>query len=267
MKNMSYRDKMIILIISIIVILVAGFFALIKPAYDKLVADQATYESTKTEWDGIQQKLQAIPELKSRIENTYNEAKKDAAVLENTAFGDINKDYDRKKVNYGLDQYLHQAIDDNNLDIKAFAIGDAGEIQIKYSYYKPNVVTYALLESGDVNGNYAEEVAKLIETGTVVEEKEIASIMANNVNMSLVGTKEDLMNFLDTIQADNNAINVDAIDIANYTFEDEEEEGQSARPARPAPTAEGEEPGGTSEMTLDLKFYNAKTMDKPDLGD
>jgi len=65
MREMSYRDKMIILIISIIIILVAGFFVLIRPTYQKLVDDTTTYESTKTEWDGIQQKLDAIPTLKN----------------------------------------------------------------------------------------------------------------------------------------------------------------------------------------------------------
>jgi hypothetical protein len=268
MKNMSYRDKMIILVISIVIILVAGFFALIKPAYDKLVSDQAVYESTKTEWDGIQQKLNAIPDLKDGIQKAYANAKKDAEVLENTAFGDINKDYDRKKVNYGLDQYIEQALDDNNLEITALAVGDAGDCDIEYSYYEPNVVTYALLESGDVNGNYAEEISKLIETGTIIEEKEMASIMANNVNMELEGTKPDLLNFLDTIIADKNAINVNEVTIDDYTFTDEEEEN-AAPAARPAANAEGEEEdkGGHSHMTINLNFYNAKTMDEPDLGD
>ena len=67
MKDMSYRDKMVILIISIIIILVAGFFALIRPTYNKMVEDTATYETTKTEWDGIKQKLDAIPALKETI--------------------------------------------------------------------------------------------------------------------------------------------------------------------------------------------------------
>ena len=155
MKDMSYRDKMVILIISIIIIMVAGFFALIKPAYNKFVTDTATYEETKTEWEGIKAKLDAIPGLKDAINQTYNTAKKDAAVFKNTAFGDIDKDYDTKKVNYGLDQYLHQAIDDNSLKVSAFSLGEAGSTQIEYYVYTPNAVTYSLMEKGDLNGKYA----------------------------------------------------------------------------------------------------------------
>lgn len=268
MKNMSYRDKMIILVISIIIILVAGFFALIKPAYDNLTAHQATYESTKTEWDGIEQKINAIPALKDGITNAVTEAKKDAAVLENTAFGDLNKDYDNRKVNFGLDQYIEEAIDENNLAVYEMAIGDAGECDIEYSYYEPNVVTYALLESGDVNGNYAEEVSDLLNTGTVIEEKEIASVAANNIEMNVIGTKESLMNFLEKMKSDKNAINVQKIEIADYTFRLGEEEEETTPVRRPAAEGEEEEADtGLSAMQINMMFYNAKPIDNPDLGD
>jgi len=261
MKNMSYRDKMVILVISIIIILVAGFFALIKPAYDKLTVDQATYESTKTEWDGIQQKLEAIPGLKDEITKAYEDAKKDAAVLENTAFGDVNKDYDNRKVNYGLDQYIETAVDENNLTVAQMAIGEAGESNIEYTFYKPNVMTYALLESGDINGNYAEEINKLRETGTIIEEKTIASIMSNNIEIAVVGTKDDLLNFLDTMESDNNSINVNKVEINDYSFGEAEKAQSGAR------TASANSNAGKSAMTINMMFYNAKTMDAPDLGD
>ena len=81
MKDMSYRDKMVILVISIIVILVAGFFALIRPKYQALVADTSTYESTKTEWEGIEQKINAIPTLKPAIE--FVNLLKDSELIQN----------------------------------------------------------------------------------------------------------------------------------------------------------------------------------------
>lgn len=266
MKDMSYRDKMVILIISIIVIMVAGFFALIKPAYNKLVTDTATYEQTKTEWEGIKAKLDAIPELKDTITKTYNDAKKNAEVFKNTAFGDVNKDYDTRKVNYGLDQYLHQAIDDNSLKVSDFSLGEAGSTQVEYYVYKPNAVTYALLEKGDLNGNYAMDIQKLMNNSTVIETRKTAEVMGNDVKIRLTGKKEDLMNFLDNIKDDQNAINIYSLNISNYNFSDGTErevtdaEGNVTTVANP--NAEGE-----SSLDMGMLFYNAKELDKPDLGD
>ena len=266
MKEMSYRDKMVILIISIIIIMVAGFFALIKPTYNKFVSDSATYEQTKTEWEGIKAKIDAIPGLKETITNSYNDAKKNASVFKNTAFGDIDKDYDTRKVNYGLDQYLHQAIDDNSLKVNNFALGEAGSATIDYYYYTPNAVSYALLEKGDLNGKYAMEISKLMETSAVLSERSTADVLANDVKIAVTGKKEDLMNFLDTIKDDQNAVNIYNLNISNYNFSDGTErevtdaEGNVTKVANP--NADGE-----SALTIDMLFYNAKELDKPDLGD
>jgi hypothetical protein len=266
MKEMSYRDKMVILIISIIIILVAGFFALIRPTYNKMVTDTAKYESTKTEWDGIKQKLDAIPALKEGITKMYQDAKKDAVVLENKAFGDVDKDYDVKKVNHGLDQFLQQAIDDNSIEVTTFTISGAVATDIAYYYYTPNVVTYALLESGDVNGKYAEDITNLLETSQILQEREVATVMGNDVNMSVTGTKENLMTFLDAIKENENAVNVSSVTVSNYQFEDgatrqvTDAEGNVQTVADP--NAEGK-----STMTLTIRFFNAKEIDNPDLGD
>jgi Tfp pilus assembly protein PilO len=266
MKDMSYRDKMVILVLSLVIIMIAGFFALIKPAYNKLVTDTATYEDTKTEWEGIKAKLDAIPGLKDEITKTYDTSKKDASVLMNTAFGDVNKDYDDKKVNYGLDQYLHQVIDDNSLAISDLSISGTSSGAIEYSTYTPNIVTYALLESGDLNGKYAQDISKLLEKQAVLKERKTATVMKNGITMSLKGKREDLMNFIDTIKEDSNAINITSLDIANYAFNDgtsrevTDEEGNVTVVANP--NAEG-----TSELNIVMDFFNAKELDKPDLGD
>lgn len=257
---------MVILVISIIIIMIAGFFALIRPAYNKFVTDSATYEDTKTEWEGIKAKLDAIPGLKDDITKTYNDSKKDASVLVNTAFGDVNKDYDDKKVNYGLDQYLHQVIDDNSLAISEFEIDGSATGSIDYWAYSPNIVTYALLESGDLNGKYATDISKLLEKQAVLKERQTATVMKNGITMTLEGKREDLMNFIDTIKDDSNAININTLEIANYAFNDgtgrevADEEGNVTVVANP--NAEG-----TSELSITMDFFNAKELDKPDLGD
>lgn len=286
MKDMSYRDKMIILVISIIIILVAGFFALIKPKYNKLVSDTATYETTKTEWDGIKQKLDAIPTLKDTITQAYNTAKGDAGIFINGAMGDVNDTFSIDRVNYVMDQYIQPAIDESNLVTNKMEFGSAGTVKMEYYYYTPNVVTYALLEAADLNGNYAQTVSDELLSQTVFTERESAEMIAQNIAINVRGNRENLMTFLDKIKSDKNALLVNKVDIADYQFKgglEETEEATEVRdvvtideegnevitqevvPVENAPVGEGGD--GWSEMALSVIFYNAKEIDTPDLGD
>lgn len=286
MKDMSYRDKMIILVISIIIILVAGFFALIKPKYNKLVADTATYETTKTEWDGIKQKLDAIPTLKDTITQAYNTAKGDAGIFINGAMGDVNDTFSIDRVNYVMDQYIQPAIDESNLITHQMEFGSAGTVNMEYYYYTPNVVTYALLEAADLNGNYAQTVSDELLSQTVFTERESAEMIAQNIAISIRGNRENLMTFLDKIKSDKNALLVNKVEIADYQFKGGLEETEEATEVRdvvtideegnevitqevvtPENTGEGEGEDGWSEMALSVIFYNAKEIDTPDLGD
>jgi preprotein translocase subunit YajC len=296
MKGMSNRDKMIIIIITIIIILVAGFFALIRPKYQALVKDTETFNATQEEWDGIEQKINAIPGLKSNITEIYNESTKIAKVFVNEAFADATKNYDDRKVNVAIDEHLQPAIDAAKLKIESLDIGNTGSEEIEYTYYTPNVVTYSLLEAADINGNYAEEIAEKIKADTVLSEKELAEVQVNTVKLEVVGEKDGLLDFLDQIKEDKNAVLVTAFEISDYQFlgglDEEEETPQPTQPpvqAEPEYDEEGnlietpteapapvETPAqnnateieeGFSTMTIEVAFFNAKPIDQPDLGD
>ncbi|MBQ8926748.1 MAG: hypothetical protein IJ055_00550 [Oscillospiraceae bacterium] len=267
---MSYRDKMIILIITIIIILVGGFFALIRPRYNALINDTATLVTTQAEWEGLEAKINQIPVLQDTITTMYNEAKSTASMFVDAAYGDANETYDTDKISYYMDQYIQPALDDSELEVSSIDLSAIGSEDVEYYYYTPNVLTYSLLETGDVNGNYAKEVNdEILRDSNYLTEKNVASMQVTTVTMTVEGTKESLMTFLDAIHSDKNAILVSECDIANYQFKEDEEvivsvdeEGNETR------TVVGSnDEDGTSAMTLVVKFYNAKEIDEPDLGE
>ncbi len=286
MKDMSKRDKMIIIIMTIIVILVAGFFAMIRPKYRQLVADTETFVATQTEWQGIDAKLNAIPGLKDSITEAYNKSNKTAQLFVNEVFADVTKNYSDEKANVVADEHIQPAIDESSLMVNSMDISGVTAQDIEYYYYTPNVVTYSLLEAADVNGNYANEISDLLLNSMVLDETATAEVMTNTVNLRMTGNKESLMLFLDAIKNDKNAILVESVSVNDYTFtggmEEEnqpaqtpaepqvDEEGNPIEPVAEAPqqtpsnVAAGE---GTSEMTINVVFYNAKPIDTPDLGD
>ena len=123
MREMSYRDKMIVLIITVIIILAVGFFALIRPKYNAYVADKQTYETTKTEWEGLEAKINQIPVLKEAITTSYNESKKIAELFVNEAFQPANDTFDDTKVNLIVDQYIQPAVDESELKVTDLEMG------------------------------------------------------------------------------------------------------------------------------------------------
>lgn len=272
MREMSYRDKMILVIITAIIILAVGFFALIRPKYDSLVADRDIYESTKTEWEGIDAKLQQIPVLENSIKTDADEAKKTAQLFVNEAFESVNDTFDNVKANYILDQYIQPMIDESELEVSDFTLSGVESKNLEYYYYAPDVLTYSLLEGADINGAYAQQVSDLLKESNYLSGKETAEVMANTVDLTVKGSRENLEMFLDKVKEDENAILVTAVEIADYQFgagqtrmenvESTDAEGNVTTTQREV-SVEGD---GKSELTLSLTFYNAKPIDEPDFG-
>lgn len=295
MKGMSNRDKMIIIILTIIIILVAGFFALIRPKYNALVADTETFNKTQTEWDGIETKINAIPGLKSNITEIYQESSSIAKLFVNEAFADANKNYDDRKVNVAVDEHLQPAIDESKLKVDKLSIENTDNTKVEYYYYAPNVVTYSLLEAADINGNYAQEISDKILAATTIKDKKLVEVQVCQAKLEVIGEKDNILDFLDKIKDDKNAVIVEKFEIDDYTFQggldEEEEKPQPTQPpvqeqqfdeegnpietpAEPVeqpveqPVQQSEElEVGYSKMTIEVSFYNAKPIDQPDLGD
>lgn len=263
--EMSYRDKVILIVLLIVLILVAGFFALIKPKYEAYQASQAAYETTLQTWKGIEQKLNAIPPLKDSITETYNKSKKTAQIFVNTSFVTANKTYGNEKTSYEIDQYLQPAIDECNLFIKEMALDEVTAETMEYYYYEPDVLTYSLLEAADVNLEYSADVAKLLQDSVILSEREMVDLMCEPVELTVEGTKENLMLFLEKIDTDNNAVLIKGVKIDDYQFRGGLEEDQLGADGLPVTVVTDGE--GYSTMTIEIAFYNAKEIDKPNLGD
>ncbi len=255
--ELSRRDRMLLLGLGVIVIVLVGIFVFIKPKYEEIQTHQATYEETKTTWDGIDQKIESIPSIETNITELYKSALSDAQLFVNTAFVTENADMVSGKTSMEIDQYLQNIITENELEleISALTLAEASTSTLSYYYYTPNVLTYALLESADINGNYADKAASAVNVETVVSGYDTVDLMTATVSISLSATKEQIMAFLQAISEDKNAVLITAFDISNYAFTDGleiDEEGNFI----------GED--GMSSCTVSLSFYNAYTIDEPD---
>ncbi|MDD7185262.1 MAG: hypothetical protein PUH54_06265, partial [Oscillospiraceae bacterium] len=74
--KLNYRDRVILLIIIALVILLGGFFGLIKPRYNDIKENKSTRDTVQAEWDGLDAKIQQIPVLRENIKTTKADADK-----------------------------------------------------------------------------------------------------------------------------------------------------------------------------------------------
>lgn len=257
-REMSYRDKMILLIIAVVVIVAGGFFALIRPKYNAYKSHMVTYEETKKTWDGIDQKLKAIDPLKDSIKKTRDEAAKTIELFDNKAMAVVNDNYEPRTFYYQLDQYFHGAVDESALDVKSLVLDEVGTKAISYYYYTPNAITYSLLETGDLNGAYAADMYELMEESIVLGAVQSVDLAYEKMELVVRCQKEGLMNFLKAVKDDSETIIVDKVDIPDYTFT-ETRTGETPQPGEIVP-----DPGmGWTEITLYISLYSAKGIDDP----
>ncbi len=264
--EMSYRDKVILIVLLIVLIVVAGIMALIKPQYEDYKAAKAEYEVVLKDWEAVEEKINQIDPLRKDITATYEEANKTAAVFVNSIFDTANKTFSSEKTALEVDNYLQPIIDECSLNVKEMGIAPVSADVMTYYYYVPDVVTYSLLEAADINGTYAAQIGESLKASTVLAQREAVEVMSEVVSVTVEGEKENLMLFLEKIDAEPNAVLVKSVNIANYAFTDGLEQESIGPDGQPTITIDPNGVG-TSEISIDIAFYNAKNMEKPDLGE
>lgn len=264
--DMSYRDKVILIVLLIVLIVVAGIMALIKPQYEDYKAAKAEYDVVLQDWQAVETKINQIDPLRKTITTTYQEANKVAAVFVNPIFDTANKTFGNEKTALEIDQYLQPIVDECGLEVNSMAIAPVAADAMTYYYYVPDVLTYSLLEAADINGTYAAKMAEAMEESAVLSQREAAEVMSDVVTLNVTGQKENLMTFLEKIDSDPNAVLVKNVAVANYKFTDGLEEEGVGPDGQPT-VVTNPDAVGTSDITIAIAFYNAKDMEKPDLGE
>ena len=61
--KLTYRDRIILLVVASIAILAIGFFALIRPRINDIKESDARLTKVKTEWEKLETEIKKIPGL------------------------------------------------------------------------------------------------------------------------------------------------------------------------------------------------------------
>ncbi|SEK53231.1 hypothetical protein SAMN02910353_00826 [Ruminococcus sp. YRD2003] len=216
--KLNYRDKIILGALLAFVILLAGFFLLIKPKYTAIKDDKAALTKAEQERDDVDAKISEIKPLQERIKKTYD----DTVTLTND-FVAYNDMYNARKV----DQYMQHFAEDNEVKILNLNATDVGSGSVDYYYFTPTFVGDDLLKAADLNGDRQAANAELSAESDSLKDRTKENILSSNYTIAVTGTRENIWNYLKAIEDQDKTIIINNVSLNGIIISPEQYEKQA----------------------------------------
>lgn len=240
--KLNYRDSMILIGILTFIIVMLGIFLVIKPKVTDIKEDNVKLEEVKTEWQGIEKKLNEIQPLKDQINQIYKDSK---------ALSDDFVDVSLINSPQALDKFMQPYADECNMEVKVLDAGLTATTELKYYYFKPNVLSSSMFDAADINGEFQKNVDAALTESNSLSERKAETVMKTQYGIMARGTREDIWAFMEKINSLDTTILIDSVNISDYTF------GENAK------NVEGVEPDDRSDVTFVISLYSVFEMDEP----
>lgn len=227
MKNLSYRDRIIIMVVLIIMIIVMGIFLLIKPKIKTIAESQVDYiaaVSQKNEYDSM---IGQIDSIDKRVKTKYDEAV------------EIAEKFQGEKCSYEADQFIQPVLDQNNIIVSKLSVVHPQQV-VAMTPYKAekyqtlyNIKMYAafsniLNSAGSTDGsdtgstgtqnNAAGSTGGSTGTTENVDEVAYENVTLETLSIEFSSSKSEIMNFLETLKAMDSSIEVNSLKFDDYQF-------------------------------------------------
>ena len=216
--KLNYRDKIILGALLAFVILLAGFFLLIKPKYTAIKDDKAALTKAQQEQDDVDAKISEIKPLQEQIKKTYDDTMKLTGDF--VAYNDI---YNARKV----DQYMQQFAEDNEVKILNLNATDIGTSSIDYYYFTPTFVGDELLKAADLNGDRQAANEELSAESDSLKDRTKENILSSTYTISVTGTRENIWNYLKAIEEQDKTIIINSVSLNGMVISPDQYEKQA----------------------------------------
>lgn len=228
--KLNYRDKIILSIVLAVAILLAGYFALIKPKTEEISSNKQTLETLESQKRDIEAKIAQIKPLQDSIKETH---KNTTALTKD--FVDLNLIKGPVK----LDVFMQKFAEDSELRVTEAAYGNTTESPIPYYYIENTDVGSALRQSADINGDLQAKVDKENAEGNQLSQRFVETIMKTQYSLKCTGKLENIYKYMELIEKFNDAVIIESYSLNEHTEENEEnkasgegEEGSTPKPSQ-----------------------------------
>lgn len=243
--KLNYRDKIILLVFVMLVIIIVFVAWPIKGTKDKIKVNEQTFASVSKVKEDYERRIAQIPVLEGRITKVYEEA---------APLSDI---FIEPMESYKRDQYMQKFFDENKAEVVgSYSVPLSESTKLEYASYTPHVVVYPILEAAEMNAEGSlfmeidENRAKALGRALDIKTIEAQDVESSQVVTSVKVKKEDLMKFLDAVKNASTGIRITQLSVADYTFGKIEKE--------PDP-----ENIDYALVTLTINFYSMQKVQEP----
>lgn len=257
--KLNYREKMILSIVLAVAILLAGYFALIKPKTEEIDTSKKTLETLEAEKRDIESKIAQIKPLQDSIKDTH---KKTAELTEEFV------DMDLIEGSVELDVFMQEFAEKSEVRVTELAFGNTTESPIPYYYIENTDVGSDLRQSADLNGDLQKQADKENAEGNQLSQRFVETILKTQYSIKCYGTNENIYKYMELIENFNDAIIIESVSLDEHKEEDEEnqtsgEGEEGAAPTPSEPEVDDEDKIWDAEMVISL--YSVYEMSEPDV--
>lgn len=209
--KLNYRDKVILGILLAIVILLLGFFFLIKPKNQEIKDNKEVLEQVEKERDEVDAKIAEIKPLQNEIRETYDKTSDLTG-----DFVEYNDIYNARKI----DQYMQHFAEECEVRVGTLVASDLNTSTINYYYFTPTFVGEDMLNASDLNGDKkaANDESKAESESLKSRTKE--SVLLGTYDISVTGTKENIYKYLQAIEDQDKTIIINSVNLSNTAIGD-----------------------------------------------
>lgn len=252
MKNLSYREKigLLVLIVALVIIIFVAWP--IKTIRANIKTHEKEKEEVQVVYDEKNRLINQIPTIEKNIKKVYDESK------------DYSSQFTIHRENFEIDKYVQEIINADNYKgsgkhkvqiERSFTQDDAIAAPLEFYYYTPNVVVYPILEAADTNGNLLEKTDKelndKLNNALVISSLEAQEVELHTASMDMKFTKEGLMALEDELKEKETGVRIVEVIIKDYSF------GSAAE------ITIDPEDKDYSEGTVVFEFYTMQQIQEP----
>lgn len=238
--KLSYRDRIILIFVSLIAIVLIGIFLGIRPLSKEIKTNKAELAKQEKAMAEIQKEIDKIPGLEKAINKFYTESV------------DLAGKFTEPRTPNELDKFLQPTIDKDFLNVgSSFKPGEAGVVNLEYYYVTPNILTYPLAQAADLDGSLSKKAVEEMKNTIMLSTRTVEGVVGSTVEFDFRAKKVDIMQFINDIKELNDTIIVKSVVIDDYTFGEDSDNREDVEYT-------------TGKITID--FYSVQQIVKPNIG-
>lgn len=204
MQKLSYRDRIVILIVLSVAILFSGFTLFIKPKFKEISTAENSLKTAQTQWDELESKIQQVDKITERVQKKYDESV------------EIGNLFVNLKRAYTLERFIQEYINKNGIYINTNAsFSDPTVVALEPYKLDYKSLDYSIGKSADMNSPSDESSDASSEDS---QEDEIQNLPCGTITIDYYATRAGLMQFMKDIKESEKSIELKSLTISNNSY-------------------------------------------------